>query len=71
MLEALQKHDAPATCYVIGGEQDVDGLTLSLDEAVDYAIGTTEGTFISCVPGMLGLFEGPGIKSTCLIYKRG
>lgn len=65
----LKRRGAPPLCYVISLDPELDGRELPLDEAILAASSVFEGTFLSCLPGKLGLFEGPGIKSSSLIFR--
>jgi hypothetical protein len=69
MIEALQSRGAPARCFVLSQNANLDGKELSLDDAIVAASGAFEGTFISCIPGKLAIYEGPGIKSAYLLSK--
>ena len=62
LLDAIQKElgrrGAPPLCYVISWDAALDGAELPLDEALLAASGLFEATFLSCLPGKLGFFEG-------------
>jgi hypothetical protein len=53
----LKQRGAPAMCHVISADRDIDNRELTLEKALDDAVGMNMGTFISCVPGKLGYFE--------------
>ena len=56
--DVLRGAGAPATCYVLSEETDLDGQVMELDEALEGIVGRGMGTFISCIPGRLAYFEG-------------
>jgi hypothetical protein len=58
IAEQLRKRGAPASCYVLAEVAELDGQTLSLDEALDAVVGQGGGAFLSCVPGKLAYYEG-------------
>jgi hypothetical protein len=58
IAEQLRKRGAPARCYVVAEAQELDGQTLSLEEALDAVVGQGGGAFLSCVPGILAYYEG-------------
>lgn len=68
VLEELQRRGASSRCYVISWDARIDGVELPLDEALVAASGLFEATFLSCLPGKLGFFEG-GFKSQSLIFR--
>jgi hypothetical protein len=65
----LQKLGAPATCYVIGANTDLDAREVPLREALNAIIGMGNGAFVSCVPGRLGFYEFEDIKSSYLLAR--
>ena|SRR5579859_4334512 len=60
VLHALQKLGAPHQCRIISVNADVDGCEMPLADALEITIGGGCGTFISCIGGTLGYFEGEG-----------
>lgn len=62
----LVKLGAPATCFVIGGD-DLDGREVPLKDALLDLIGFDAGAFVSCLPGKLGYYqyEGPNNGHLC------
>ena len=58
-IEALLKEKgAPSTCYLMSESPRLDQKELPLSDALREVVGGGMGTFISCVPGRLGYFEG-------------
>jgi hypothetical protein len=55
---ALRERGAPDTCYVISADSDLDGQEMSLSDALNRIVGSSNGTVVSCVPGRLAYFEG-------------
>ena len=53
----LRDRGAPSRCYVLS-TTELDGQEADLREALDRVCGSSEGTFISCIPGRLAYFEG-------------
>jgi len=58
VLDALRKRGAPPQCHVISVHGELDGRNMPLSDALQIAIGKGQGTFISCITGELGYFEG-------------
>ena len=60
----LRAKGAPGECVLLAEDVALDGRRLPLDDALDVVIGRGMGTFISCVPGRLGFYEGegPGVR---------
>jgi hypothetical protein len=60
--EALQRllnaKGAPAECYCLSENPEIDGQDLPLTIALKRVVGSGMGTFLSCVPGRLAYFEG-------------
>jgi hypothetical protein len=53
----LRDRGAPSRCYVVSATE-LDGQEADLREALERVRGSSEGTFISCIPGRLAYFEG-------------
>ena len=62
ILRMLREHGAPAMCYVISADREIDGRELPLDAAIDRIHCTNFGTVISCIPGKLAYLETEDIK---------
>lgn len=67
--EMLLNRGAPPTCYVIGGDGDLDGREMPLRDALEAIIGMGSGAFLSSIPGRLGFYEYAGMKSSYLLSK--
>ena len=65
----LHKLGAPAKCYVLAANSDLDAREMPLREALDAIIGMGDGAFVSCIPGRLGFFEYEDMKSSYLLSK--
>jgi hypothetical protein len=57
LFELLAKGGAPKECYVISESSKLDGITMTLREALESTVDSEMGTFISCLPGKLAYFE--------------
>lgn len=66
----LLKLGAPRECYIISDDKDLDAQTMPLNSALEEVVGTGGGTLLSCIPGLLGYYEGetPGDR---WLLKRG
>ena len=64
----LHAEGAPATCFVISGDDALDGHELPLEEALHRVLHDDDGALISCIPGRLALFspEAPNPTTTIL-----
>jgi hypothetical protein len=58
VLCTLRRMGAPTQCHVISVNPELDGRDMPLSDALLIAIGSGQGTFVSCVDGVLGYFEG-------------
>lgn len=56
----LIERGAREQCHLISSDNELDGRDLPLIDALDRIIGFGEGTLVSCIPGLLGYFEGEG-----------
>jgi hypothetical protein len=54
----LRSKGAPASCYVMSDDADLDGRDMDLREALERTVGQGGGTFLSCLPGQLAYYEG-------------
>ena len=69
IAEALRKHGAPDTCYLISADAELDGREMALSDAVEAVSGSFHGGFVSCLPGKLGYFEYEDMKSAYLLNR--
>ncbi|AOH57460.1 hypothetical protein ABE28_024235 (plasmid) [Peribacillus muralis] len=53
----LKKHGAPNHCYVISWNEEIDGKTLFLNEALKKVVGFGMPSIVSCIEGSLAYFE--------------
>ena len=70
ILDLLRSHGAPVECYLVSESSELDGRSLSLDEALGAVIGMGMGTLVSCIPGRLGYFEGESQGARYLLERR-
>lgn len=63
----LRKRGAPAICYVLSANSDLDGREMPLGDALSAIIGMGDGSFVSCIPGQLGFYEYADMKSSYLL----
>lgn len=63
----LRKQGAPAICYVLSANSDLDGREMPLSDALSAIVGMGDGAFLSCIPGQLGFYEYADIKSSYLL----
>ena len=54
----LRKLGAPETCHIISTISEIDGKECDLQETLHSIVGAEEGTLLSCIPGVLGYYEG-------------
>jgi hypothetical protein len=55
LLRAL---GAPATCYILSSNSNLDGREMELAAALEEIVGYGSGSFVCCIPGRLAYFEG-------------
>lgn len=58
ILKLLRRLGAPDMCRVMSSDDNIDGREMLLTEAFLQIYGRGIGSFISCIPGVLGYFEG-------------
>jgi hypothetical protein len=60
--QRLSDLGAPATCWVVSDNPDLDARCLALENALEQLLFQDAIGFVSCVPGRLALFsdEAPG-----------
>lgn len=58
VAEALRSNGAPEIAYVVSASRDLDGACLTLDHALRETVGRSNGTVVSCIPGVLAFYEG-------------
>lgn len=52
----LQSKGAGETCYVISANKNLDGKEMDLAWVLNEIVDSELGSFLSCIPGKLGLF---------------
>ena len=67
----LRQRGAPATCVLLAEDGALDGQELGLEDALRQIVGYGMGAFVSCVPGLLGYFEGEGPRERWLLSRAG
>ncbi|MEP5623188.1 MAG: hypothetical protein ABJP82_11470 [Hyphomicrobiales bacterium] len=67
ITEELRVSGSPEECVLIAADPELDGATMPLRDAVEAASSSFEAVFVSCVPGRLGYFDGPGIKNYAIV----
>ena len=58
IYDDLRRRGAPERCYVMSASSDLDGQEAELRPTLEEIVGCYDGTFVSCLPGRLGYFEG-------------
>ena len=53
----LKEKGAPENCWAISESSEIDGQLMPLLHALKEILGSGIGTFLSCIPGVLGYFE--------------
>jgi hypothetical protein len=70
LIEAvLRARGAPGTCFVISSSPEFDGREMPLAEALAAINGSSEGAFISCIPGKHGYYEYEDMKSAFILQR--
>jgi hypothetical protein len=67
LLADLRRRGAGNNCHIISAHRDLDGATLSLEEAVDDIYVLKEATVIVCNPIRLAYYEGEGFRSRFIL----
>jgi hypothetical protein len=65
----LRSRGAPATCYVISGDKDLDARELRLEDALAATVGYGSGTLLSCIAGKLGFVEAESTSERYLLVR--
>ena len=67
----LREKGAPETCYVMSGSSDLDGEVSDLRETLVSVIDEGyDGTFVSCIPGVLAYFDGEESGERYILSRR-
>ena len=67
--DLLRSKGAPATCYALSESVELDDRELELSAALEAVVGRGIGTFLSCIPGQLGYFEGEESGDRYLLWR--
>lgn len=70
LARVLEREGAPKTCFLVSGDDDLDGAELPLEEALELVQHSDEGTLISCVPGKLAVFVDEAPHEETLVLRR-
>lgn len=71
IFQILKNKAAPDICYVISTNDKLDGKEAMLLNVLEEIVGTCDdGTFISCIPGKLGYYEGEDIDTRLILEKK-
>jgi hypothetical protein len=69
LASELRSRGATDTCWVISENREIDARRLPLLEALERIVGYGMGSLVSCVPGVLGYFEGEGPSDRCILAR--
>lgn len=68
----LEARRAPAVCYVLGGDDQLDGRELGLRDAIRAVQRSGWGALIGCVPGRLAYYyDEQGVRRALLERRNG
>lgn len=70
ILNLLRDKGAPDECYVISEDPEIDGTSQQLIHAMDRVMGLGSATIISCIPGVLGFYQGEDRNERYLLHSR-
>ena len=71
IFQILKNKAAPDICYVISTNDKLDGKEAMLLNVLEEIVGTcNDGTFVSCIPGKLGYYEGEDIDTRLILEKK-
>jgi hypothetical protein len=57
LLQLLRNLGAPAMCYLMSADRELDGREMALAEVIPIVVERGQGTFVSCIPGELAYFR--------------
>ena len=63
----LQQFGAPAECWVVSNELELDARWMNLKEVLEEIVGRTLATFLCCINGTLGYFENE--EGRCILRR--
>ncbi len=67
ILSLLFNLGAPKKCYIISEDSGLDTTIRDLKMTLEQVVGYSYGTFISCLPGVLGYYEYEAPKERFLL----
>jgi hypothetical protein len=70
IAEVLRSKGAGETCYAISEDAEIDGREVRLSEALQRVVARGRATFLSCVPGVVGYYEGADFEERLVLHKR-
>ncbi len=71
IYKMLKAKGSPDICYIISTNQELDKNELNLLEVLEEIVGDcNDGTFISCIAGKLGYYEGESPGSRYIFEKK-
>ena len=71
IFQILKNKAAPDICYVISTNDKLDGKESQLSDVLEQIVGTCDdGTFVSCIPGKLGYYEGEDVDTRLILEKK-
>jgi hypothetical protein len=56
--ELLRERGAGDSCHLLSESHELDGRWMALGDALTAVVGSSYGTFVTCIPGRLAYFEG-------------
>jgi hypothetical protein len=69
--EQLRALGAGTACHVHSEDDEIDGQTLPIEEALDRVVGVGYGTLLIAVPGVLAYVEGEEPSDRQLLHRPG
>lgn len=67
----LKAKGSPETCFVISTNSEFDRKELPLIDVLKEIVGAcNDGTFISCIAGKLGYYEGESMRARYILEKK-
>jgi len=65
----LKKEGSPQQVYIISDDEELDGQTMSLDNAIRRTFGCFWGTIVSCIPGRLAYYRDEGGEMQAILRR--
>ena len=67
----LRTKGSPDTCHVVSTNSGLDGQELPLIDVLSEIVGAgNDGTFVSCIAGKLGYYEGESVGDRYILEKK-